>query len=386
MLRLCLDRLIYLILKSTRFNLLKSLNLLDISLMEQSTLSKLTILSWNTTYRCNLTCSHCYASSTSTRHVDELSTTEGINFIESLRTFSGLILVFSGGEPLCRPDIHTLIQAASDQGLRPVLGTNGTLLKDHADRLKEDGLKKAGVSLDSPIPRIHNTLRGSQKAFKLVCEGIRYCQEIGIPTQIHTTIGEHNISDLEEMIHLAENFGCDAIHFFFMVPTGRAIRLEMLSTVNYEHLLEKLYELQKSSSILVKPVCAPQYLRVFSQQLKKDGNEEIEKNFQSFGHFTRFKRGCIAGSSYARVNPFGEVTSCPYIDLVIDSIRNRPFLEIWQNSPILNQFRNGSLVKGKCSQCDYLNLCGGGCRARAYSMFKQLDAVAQRCMFMSSIT
>ena len=70
----------------------------------------LTMLSWNTTYRCNLTCSHCYTSATSNRHVDELSTTEGINFIESLRIFSGLISVFSGGEPLSRPDIHTLIQ------------------------------------------------------------------------------------------------------------------------------------------------------------------------------------------------------------------------------------------------------------------------------------
>lgn len=346
------------------------------------TLSKPTLISWNTTYLCNLACSHCYASASSNKHNNELTQEEGLKFIESLGKYKGLILVFSGGEPLTRSDIFTFIEAASENGLRPVIGTNGLLLAKYAEKLKAVGLKKVGVSLDSPNPSVHNNFRGVNNAFERTLDGIKHCHEIGVNTQIHTTISLDNINDIENMVHFTEDLGCDAIHFFFMVPTGRASKLDLLSSQEHEKLLNKLYDLQKQSSILIKPVCAPQYLRVFSQRLSIE-NDHIKSIFNKHGHFTRFKRGCLAGYTYARVNPFGDVTPCPYMNVTVGSIRETTFSEIWENSPILKKFQDGSLIKGKCSWCNYFNNCGGGCRARAYSMYEELDAIAPMCGYDS---
>ncbi len=61
-----------------------------------------TILSWNTTYSCNLKCPHCYASATDELTSGQLTTEEGLEFIDTLGRYDNLVLVFSGGEPLVR--------------------------------------------------------------------------------------------------------------------------------------------------------------------------------------------------------------------------------------------------------------------------------------------
>ena len=63
------------------------------------------------------------------------------------------IMIFSGGEPLIRNDIYTLVKHAREKGLRPVFGTNGTLLTaEVAERLKDAGAVAMGISLDSVDP------------------------------------------------------------------------------------------------------------------------------------------------------------------------------------------------------------------------------------------
>ncbi len=339
---------------------------------------KPTILSWNTTYRCNLKCKHCYASASDVTNSNELSTDEGLKLIDDLGQYKGLVLVFSGGEPLVRKDITTLISAASENGMRPVIGTNGWFLPQLASQLKEAGLMKAGVSLDSHRAGVHDAFRGVPGAFQKSIDGIKASHEVGLATQIHTTISEDNIHELGNMVQLTEDLGCDALHVFFMVPTGRASNLDLLSVKKYEDVLELLYELQKQASIQIKPVCAPQYLRVFSEKSELDSPEAMNQ-LRNHGHFTRFRRGCLAGLSYARVDPFGNVTPCPYLDYVVGSVREDTFHQILENSPILNQFRTGELVKGKCTVCEFLDVCGGGCRARAHAVTGKLDGSTVWC-------
>lgn len=311
---------------------------------------------------------------------NELSTEEGFAFIDSLGKYNGLVLVFSGGEPLVRSDIHLLIERAAENGLRPVMGTNGVLLNKLAPTLSRAGLMKAGISLDSPRPEVHDRFRGVPGAFNRAMDGIRSLHEHSIGTQIHTTVSDKNINDLGQMVDLAESTGSDALHVFFMVPTGRASTLQQMSIAQYEGLLEQLYNLQRESSIQIKPVCAPQYLRIFSQRLEEE--QDLLGKFQKHGHFTTFKRGCLAGITYARIDPCGDVTPCPYLGYIVGSIRERPFPEIWDCSEVLAAFRNGGLIQDKCAECDYLDMCGGGCRARAYAVSGELNGTATWCSYL----
>ena len=82
------------------------------------------VVVWNVSKRCNLKCVHCYTNSDCNLAPDELTTAEGKALIDDLAQFGIPALLFSGGEPLMRPDLFELAEYAVSKGLRPVLSTN----------------------------------------------------------------------------------------------------------------------------------------------------------------------------------------------------------------------------------------------------------------------
>ena len=107
------------------------------------------IVSWNTTNACNLKCAHCYRDA-GAKAADELSTAEAKKMLGEIARAGFKIMIFSGGEPLMRSDILELVEFAASQGMRPVFGTNGTLITPEMARaLKAAGTMGVGISLDS---------------------------------------------------------------------------------------------------------------------------------------------------------------------------------------------------------------------------------------------
>ena len=118
------------------------------------------VVVWNVTKACNLRCVHCYACATPGPAEGELATEEGFAVLDDLRRFNVPAVLFSGGEPLVRPDILKLIAYAQSIGLVCTLSTNGILIDDPmADKLAKLGLRYAGISVDGSSGR-HDKLRG----------------------------------------------------------------------------------------------------------------------------------------------------------------------------------------------------------------------------------
>lgn len=307
------------------------------------------IISWNTTNRCNMTCKHCYRDA-GAEFKDELNTDEAKSLIEEIAKAGFKIMIFSGGEPLMRPDIFELVEHAVKFKLRPVFGSNGTLItKEIAQKLKEIGTMGIGISLDSLDSAKHNGFRGLERGWEETVKGMENCREAGLSFQVHTTVMDWNYEEILDITDFAVKIGAVAHHIFFIVPTGRAINIkdEFLNTQQYENLLINIVNKQKEVNIEVKPTCAPQFMRIAKQQ----------------GVSYRFSKGCLAGISYCIINPRGDVQPCAYLDMSIDNVRNTPFSEVWNNNSILKQLRTLD-YKGKCGICIYKNSCGG-CRARA---------------------
>ena len=106
------------------------------------------VVVWNVGQRCNLKCVHCYSQSQNREYLGELSTEEGRGLIEDLARFGSPVILFSGGEPLLRKDLLVLAHLATDQGMRAVISSNGTLItRKMAGDLKRIGLSYVGVSL-----------------------------------------------------------------------------------------------------------------------------------------------------------------------------------------------------------------------------------------------
>lgn len=324
------------------------------------------IISWNTTNNCNMYCDHCYRDA-GVKSIEELTTREAEALIEEIVKAGFKIMIFSGGEPLMREDIFHLISYAKKLGLRPVMGTNGTLINlDVAQRLKNIGVMGVGISLDSMELSKHDQLRRYPNAWQEAVEGMKNCRTVDLPFQIHTTVMGWNNTELESLTDLAVELGAVAHHFFFLVPTGRGANIEeeSLRAEEYESVITRIMEKQKQVDIELKPTCAPQFMRIAKQM----------------GLNLRFGRGCLAGTSYCIVSPVGQVQPCAYLNLELGNVKDTPFSEIWRNNSTLQRLRTLE-YSGDCGACSFKSSCGG-CRARA-SYYNEGDYMAEEpwCLY-----
>lgn len=311
------------------------------------------LISWNTTKRCNLFCRHCYREAgPQEKAMDELTTAEGRQLIKEIKKAGFHLLILSGGEPLLREDIIDLAAAAKENGLIPAMGTNGTLLTlALAKELAAVGLRGIAISVDSLDSAYHDKFRGIQGAYEQAQAGIDNALAAGLRVQINLTLTENNQDQFEKMVDYYEKRGVNAIHPFFLVPTGRALSMaeEGLKADAYFGMIKKILERQQKTTLELKPTCAPQFMPMA----------------KAMGLQMRFTRGCLAGTGYCCILPNGKVHVCPYLPIEAGDVRQTPFDVIWHESEAFQRLRNFSAYEGACGSCEDVAICGG-CRARAY--------------------
>lgn len=317
---------------------------------------------WEVTAACNLKCIHCHASAGAPGEA-ELTTAEGKRLIDSLAAHRPFrMLVFTGGEPLVRPDIFELLEHARKVGFVNVLATNATLIDAAAARrLKLAGVAAAAVSLDSCLEPVHNEIRKNPEAFRLAMEGMEALKKAGIMLQINTTAMGRNNGELECVIELAAELGAAIVLVYQLVPVGRgdSIREAALDSEANRRLVETLARVQRKVPLIIEPVAAPQYWAYLVEREKRLPAPLKTPLARLFFH------GCSAGRGFVYIKPDGEVWPCPFIEQSAGSVRERDFREIWEKSPVFRRLRRReSGLQGKCGGCPHRRLCGG-CRGRA---------------------
>jgi radical SAM protein with 4Fe4S-binding SPASM domain len=311
------------------------------------------VVSWNLTRKCNLKCSHCYINSANEELRDELTTKEGKNLIDQICQVSRPLLILSGGEPLLRKDVLELVKYGSEKGLRMGLGSNGSLIDETmAENLKAAGIKTVSISLDSVISQKHDDFRGVAGSWQKAVNAIKALKENDVLVQVNTTVTQHNLHEIDQVMSLSEELGVENFHLFFLVPTGRGAKMADISPAMYERMIQTTFAKTAKHKLNVRPSCAPQFMRI-AKEMGLDMRHWI--------------RGCLAGLYYCRIYPNGDVTPCPYLPVKLGNIREQSFSYIWHNSEVFKNLRNFNALKGKCGACDYRSLCGG-CRARAYGL------------------
>jgi radical SAM protein with 4Fe4S-binding SPASM domain len=311
------------------------------------------VISWNLTRKCNLKCPHCYINATTQELINELNTEESKRLIDQICEVSRPLLILSGGEPLLRQDVYELVRYGAAKGLKMGLGSNGSLIDDvAAKKLKEAGIETVSISLDSHIPEQHDDFRGVSGSWEKAVRAIKALRENGVLVQVNTTVTQQNHDQIDDIMSLAETLGVENFHLFFLVPTGRGVKIADISPAKYESMIKTTFAKAAKHKLNVRPSCAPQFMRI-----AKDMGLDM----------SRWIRGCIAGLYYCRVYPNGDITPCPYLPIKLGNIREKSFKEIWFNSDMFKSLRDFNALKGKCGVCEHRALCGG-CRARAYGL------------------
>ncbi|WP_066635960.1 putative heme d1 biosynthesis radical SAM protein NirJ1 [Desulfolucanica intricata] len=330
------------------------------------------VVVWNTTRTCNLKCIHCYSNSDHKKYEGELNTVEAKQFIEDLADFKVPVILFSGGEPLIRPDFFELVTYAKKFGIRSTVSTNGTLITGEvAQKLKAAGVGYVGISLDG-IGENNDRFRGHQGAFEAALRGIRNCIAVGQRVGLRFTINRHNYQELNDIFDLVEKENIPRVCFYHLVYSGRGEEMidQDISHAETRAALDLIIErtldfhkrgLQKEI-LTVDNHADAVYLYL---KLLKSDPARAEKVMELLQH----NGGNRTGIAIGEVDWYGNVHPDQFTqNHTFGNVRERKFGEIWTDMthPILAGLKDRKpLLKGRCASCRWLSICNGNFRARA---------------------
>lgn len=337
------------------------------------------IVIWELTRACQLKCLHCRAEAQYHRHPLELTFEEGKKLIDDIYEMDNPMLVFTGGDPLMRPDVYEIADYAIKKGVRVSMTPSATpnVTKEAIEKAKEIGLARWAFSLDGPTAERHDHFRGTNGSFDLTMNAIQYIHELEIPIQINTAISRYNVDVLEEMAKLVEELNCVLWSVFFLVPTGRGKETDMISPVEHEKVFQWLYQLSKKVSFDIKTTAAQHYRRVVIQQkMRENKNPDQAIHYQDalmkgmtgqIDGLGRAPKGVNDGNGFVFISHIGDVYPSGLLPVKAGNIRTTPLADIYRNSSIFRDLRNPDKYKGKCGVCEFRYVCGGS-RSRAFAM------------------
>ena len=330
------------------------------------------IVVWNVTRTCNLRCVHCYSDSFAQKYSGELTHEQAITNIDDVVGYKVPALLFSGGEPLARPDTLDLMEYAMGKGLRVTPSTNGTLIDEAAAaRIKKIGATYVGISLDG-IGETNDLFRGKKGAFDGAVRGFRNCTAVGQKVGLRLTLTRRNCADLHDIFDFIQNEGIQRACFYHLVYTGRGNATDELTPAEVRRAMDIILERtlafhergMKKEILTVDNHADNVYIYLKLLERNPARAEEVYQLMKWNGGGAN-----SSGIGIANIDTQGNVHPDQFWQsATLGNVKQRPFSEIWSDNsiPLLAQLRNRlPLLKGRCGTCRFKEICGGSFRVRA---------------------
>ena len=333
---------------------------------------------WEVTQACDLACVHCRASAQSQRDNRELSLDEGRQLLDEIKSFGDPMMVFTGGDPLKRPDLYELLRHSVKVGLRTNVTPSATPLLTRAaiSRFQDCGISRMAISLDGPDAPTHDSFRGVPGTFDTAMRALLHARDIGLDTQLQTTVTRRNMHRLTEVADIAATVRTRMWSLFFLVVTGRAMEADDLTGDEYEKVFEFLYDLSKVAPFDVKTTEAMHYRRYLARRLRDEPATEAV-NDRKLMYRTA---GVSDGRGFVFVSHTGEIYPSGFLPVSAGNVRTDRLTEVYRNSSLFRILRDPEQREGKCGRCEYTKICGGS-RARAYALTGNYLAEDPRCTY-----
>jgi radical SAM protein len=331
-------------------------------------------IAWEITRACAYACVHCRADAQHKRDARELSTVEAKALIDRLAAFGNHpILIFTGGDPMMRPDLFELIAYATECGLRCSLTPTATALptKERLEKVLEAGIRRIALSLDAPRAEIHDHFRQVPGSWRRTMDILHRAQEVGLSVQVNTTVSKHNVDILHEMIPFIKEVNAVQWSVFFLVPTGRAQIENMITPEQHEKVFNWLYDLSQSAPFDIKSTAAPMYRRVAIQRKRAEASGKPVTfqgaGFQYADGLNRPTKGVNDGNGFLFISHIGEIQPSGFLPITAGDVRTDDIVEVYRHSQLFTDLRSPDKIKGRCGICEYRDICGGQ-RGRAYGI------------------
>jgi radical SAM protein with 4Fe4S-binding SPASM domain len=331
------------------------------------------VVVWNVCAHCNMTCPHCYAAAATRPSPKDLSHDEAMRVLEEMAACGVRVVIFSGGEPLLRPDLFELLERATQLGIAPQLSTNGTRIDGEvADRLARVGVRYVGVSIDGVRP-FNDAYRGMSGGYEAAVDGLRFARAAGMRTGLRMTITRGNADQVGALLDVAEEVAVDRFYVSHLVYSGRGFRLteEDLSRAEARALLLELFA---AADARLDRGAAP---RVVTGSNDSDAVLLLGWIRERYGvaaaapveQLLRERGGNSAGEKLLNIDHQGRVHPDQFWrSAVLGDLRRQSFASVLEH-PLRAELRQRvEHLEGRCGACRYVELCRGSHRERALAV------------------
>jgi len=326
---------------------------------ETATLSAPFRVTWDVTTRCNLSCRHCYNSSSSTAP----SPHQVFHLAEALADSKTFFMSLSGGEPLMEPHLWDILGIFKRKKKFIQLISNGTLItRTIAKKIRNCGVNSVQISLDG-LKETHERQRGVSGCFDRTLKGIEYLLQEQIPVTVNTLVSQYNRKEIGDIVHLLMQMGVQEFRTTRLILMGRgaALHAEVLTPRQTHALVREVLELRRQyrGTITISPDECMCFM-----------GEKIEEYGLSW-------YGCPAGRTECAVDAGGNVYPCVFLacdEFCMGNLFATSFDDIWY-SDSFEHFRH---IESTCD-CPIADFCKGGCAAAAYARYGDISKKDPYC-------
>ncbi len=300
------------------------------------------------TKRCNSRCRHCEASA-GEENPRELNSNEIMKVLRRMSELKTTRVIFTGGEALLRDDIFELIAAAKELGLLVTLATNGLMVSDHKEKLRETLPDAIFTSIDG-LDEMHEQVRGVKGSFKRTIESIGILREVGVKDiMVNTVITDSNIDTLDQLGQKIFQAGASFWRLSPAMPVGRAKGKGdfILAQGSVRRLIDFVANSQFSERMDINEECG--------------GLGLLDRKLRTHPFF------CGAGYKICAIMSTGEVVPCHVVyneESSVGNVRNEDFAVLWNRCRDTVQ---QTPFPSACRKCAIYRACLGGCWAMRYN-------------------
>jgi len=302
------------------------------------------------THRCPLHCVYCSNPHELTVRSEELPTEIWYRVFQEAGSAGVMQLDLTGGEPLARPDLTTLIESARTAGLYVNLITSGLPLDENRlDELVAAGLDHFQLSFQGAHEETARDISGS-KSHPQKLKVLGWLKSRRVAVTLNFVLHRNNLDQLEEMVGIAENSSASRIEFAHVQYYGWAF-------ANRDALLPTREQLMRSLD--------------FFKQAEERLRGKIKVEYVVPDYYAKFPKPCMGG--WARkamlITPRGDAMPCHAASVIpglrFDNVKEKSLSEIWQSSKAFQKFRGEEWMQEPCKTCDRRTQDFGGCRCQA---------------------
>ncbi len=300
-----------------------------------------TLVQWMATLRCELSCPHCLAA-VRKGLIEDMPLPEVYNLIDQVAAMGVAEFLITGGEPLIREDLASVIHRLRERNITWSINTAIAPTPEQRKAMRAHPPALAAVSLDGPRD-IHDAFRGRAGSYDVAHEAIAFFRSLpNCSVTAGTTVTTRNVHHLRETLDIVRRSGADHWGLHLLLPEGRAARRKDLFLGRRD--LDRLLDFAaRARSIFPTSICDEIGYLGELEPLVRD-----------------VPWACGAGVAQCVVLPDGSVVPCSTLDrnTSAGNLKDSSLSQIWAQG--FSELRDHK-KHGACASCEYERACGGGC-------------------------